>query len=295
MGSNLSRQSGQVCHDSPPALSKVDDGLIALSAVCAYEEGSRMTERFSEKQKVNLSKLVAKDDGRLEIEELHVDGEVLEASKKLDPKLRKAFLLAIEMHARIVRAFLFDKDRADPRATAKRLGPLQILLASFRRQVIEGIDKRLVPLMLAELDIVNHILIQVLPADNEQIQEVEECPPHQTAVALKLLDSGTAVEFHHDKPGNTRGCELNGNFVKRTLSSQDHEQPVCLNPGAPVELESGADCAITSAAEYDIDSEWSIDMFHANDAVGEVSSEESNDSECSFEMIEVADLDEVKF
>ena len=119
------------------------------------------------------------------IQEFNVDDEVLEASKKLDPTLRKAFLLAIGMHTRIVRALLFDGDRADPRATVK--GPLQKLLASFRRQVIQGIDKILVPLMLAEFNIVNHILIQLLPADVEQIHGAEESPLPQTDVSSKVL------------------------------------------------------------------------------------------------------------
>ena len=157
--------------------------------------------------------------------------EVLEASKKLDPTLRKSFLLAIGIHARIVRAFPFDGDRADPGATTtKRLGPLQKLLASFHRQVIQGIDRTLVPLMLAEFHIVNHVLIQLPPADIGQTHEAEESPLPQTAVSSKILGLDTAVEFCQDKPKITGDCELelDGDYVEITLSNQDHL--ICLSP-----------------------------------------------------------------
>ena len=303
MGSNLARKTVRFSNDSPPVLKKADDGLIAPSTVHSCEEDSHMTGRSSKGKEASMSKLVADDDGRLEIKEINIDGEVLEASKKLDPVLCKGFLLAIEMHARIVRALLFDKDRADPRATPKRLGPLQPLLESFRRQVIQGIDKRLIPLMLAELNIVNHILIQVLPADTEKINEVDESFLHQIAISPKILNWDTAVKTHHDKHESIGDCESNEGPVKAALTSGDHEQVNCLNLGVSVESESGIDCAMTTnfcinhggqSAGNEIDSEESFEMIDAADAVSEVSTNESEDTEFSFEMIDIPEPNEIQ-
>ncbi|KAL8796947.1 MAG: hypothetical protein Q9195_000718 [Heterodermia aff. obscurata] len=290
--SNLTPQAFQAYHDLRPVAESVDDGLAALSAMHLSEEDSQMARQFSAEKEANTSKLVSDDNSRLDIQEVNADGlgeQVLEASKKLDPTLRQAFWQAIEMHTRIVRAFLFDKDRADPRATAKRLSPLQKLLASWRRQVIQGIHKMLVPLMLAELDIVNHILIQLLPADTEQIDEVEGSPLPQHAVSSRVLDSNSAVGFDYD---------LEGDSVKTKLSSRGHDRVTCLNPGAQVELASSFDSVITTvssnnhgseSAENGIDPEFSIQKIDTIDAVSEVSTSESEDTEFSFEMIDVAE------
>lgn len=250
-----------------------------------------MTGPFSEEKEASMSKLVADGDGSLEIQELNIDGQVLEASKKLDPAIRKAFWLAIDMHTCIVRALLFDTDRADPRATAKRLSPLQKLLVSLRRQVIQGIDKLLVPLKLSELNIINHILIQMLPAG---IFEVEGSYIPQTPISIAVLNSDTAIGFNHDKPETTGDCELDGAFAKTTLSSQGHEQVICLNPGAPVEMESGFDGGVTTEAcnnhegqfaEDDIDSESSFEIIDAVDAISDASTDEF-----SLEVINIAEL-----
>ena len=291
--SNLARHAVQAYPDLLPVLDIVDDGLIAPSAMRLCEENSRMTGPFSEEKESDMSKLVAGDDGRLEIQELDVDGQVLEASKKLDPTIRKAFLLAIEMHTCIVRALIFDRDRADPRATVKRLIPLQKLLVSFRRQVVQGIDKLLVPLMLAELNIINHILIQLLPAGAGQIFEVEGSPIPQKAVSFRFLDSDAAFGFNHDNPGIAGNRDSVEEVVKTTLSNQGHEQVICLNPGAPVTMKSDFDDDITTGssdnhgvqlAEDDIDGESSLDLTDAFNAVSEAAS-----SEFSFEIIEIAE------
>ena len=291
MGSNLAQQAVQACHDLPPALDIIDDGLVAPSAMRLHEEDYHFTGPFSEEKEASMSELVADGDGCLEIQELSIDGQVVEASKKLDPTIRKAFWLAIDMHTCIVRAFLFDTDRADPRATAKRLSPLQKLLVSLRRQVVQGIDKLLVPIKLLELDIINHILIQLLPAG---IPEVEGSPVPQTTVPFTVTDSDTAIGFNHDKSKITEVCELDGGFAKTTLSSQGHEQVICLNPGAPVEMESGFDGGITTGAcsnhgdhfaEDDIDSESSFEMVDAIDAVSDASTDEF-----SLEVINIAEL-----
>lgn len=205
------------------------------------------------------------------------------------------------MHTGIVRAFLYDRDRADPRATAKFLSPLQKLLVSFRRQVIQGIQRLLVPLMLAVLDIVNHILIQLLPTDTELIHEVEGNPLAQKAVSFRILDSDTAGGSNHDKAEVTRDCDFDGEFVN--TSSQIREQVFCLNPGAPVELASGFDRVITTdssnehggeSAEDGIESELSIATIDAIEAVSGESTNEGEDTEFSFEMIDIDELNGFK-
>ena len=290
---NLAQHAVQAYPDLLPVSDIVDDGLIAPSAMRLCEEKSHMTGPFSEEEKPDMSKLVADDDGRLEIQELDVDGQVLEASKKLDPTIRKAFLLAIEMHTCIVRALLFNRGRADPRATAKRLIPLQKLLVSFRGQVVQGIDKMLVPLMLAELNIINQILIQLLPAGTEQIFEVEGSPIPQTAASFRFLDSDTAIGFNHFQPGTTGNRDSVEEVVKTTLSNQGHEQGICLNLGAPVKMESDFDADITTEssdnhgaqlAEDDIDGESSLELTDTFHAVSEASN-----SEFSFEIIDVVE------
>lgn len=99
MGSDLPQQAFQTCHDLPPVLNSVEDGVAAPSAMHLCDEDSPLIEPFSEEKEGSTSKLVADDNSLLDIQEVNVDGLGMSISESSIPRpvrFREFYIMFLE-------------------------------------------------------------------------------------------------------------------------------------------------------------------------------------------------------
>lgn len=255
MGSNLALQALRICLERKKldmliSLDCTDDDAHPLDKLLEGDSDHRASDLIPADEEVGLSQPVAGGNSHTEVRELATDGleervlEILFASDRHD--FREAFLHANALHTSIVRALTANPDQAADRAAPKRLGGLGEILTSFRRWVVQGIDNKFIPLVVAQLNIIIHVMEKLLPEDGGAVRGDEQNLAPQSIASPQVNNHEAVAELGHDESTVPINSIPDQRSETTTFPTRDDHRVIHLNPDAPVELDAGFDGSIAT-------------------------------------------------